>query len=125
MFKMLLGKNKMSEYETPTKCPLCGHGTISKPRSLKQNRYMFGVPYRYLVEYFKQFGYTKEDVHEICKHKFLAQKVIAQAGVTIPPSTTTLTTIEMEEYLESIRRWAAELGCSIPEPREEEKNVSN
>jgi hypothetical protein len=34
-------------------------------------------------------------------------------------STTSLNTVEMEEYVENIRRFAiSELGCYIPEPNE-------
>ena len=93
--------------------------TLKKQRSDKQNRYMHGVPYQYLCEYFKEFGYTKEDVHEICKHKFLKKFVLIDGEYfEITRSTRSLSTSEMEAFLENIRMWAAELGCNIPEPNE-------
>jgi len=39
--------------------------------------------------------------------------------VEIRKSTSTLTTVEFEKFMEEVKRWAMkELGCYIPDPNE-------
>lgn len=85
-----------------------------KIRSNNQNSYMWGVVYKILSEY---TGHTKDEIHDAMRRMFLANP---NDILKIPRSTTTLSTKEMEEYLASIRQWAAgePLNCSIPEPNE-------
>lgn len=87
-----------------------------KIRSTKQNRYLFGVVYMYIVAV---TGYTKNEVHEAMSKKFLEPKYL-QFGddeIKVDGSTTDLTTTEFISYYEDIRRWAAEfLKCDIPDP---------
>jgi hypothetical protein len=83
-------------------------------RSLNQNRYYWGVVVAMIAE---EAGYSLEEAHEALKFRFLA----IHNGSLLPTvrSTTTLNTAEMEEYLESIRRFAAEFyGIVIPLPNE-------
>jgi len=88
-------------------------------RSLNQNNYMWGVVYEILSQH---LGYTTDEIHEICKFKFL--RIIKVRGDEIGGmeyvrSTTKLNTSEFEEYLEKIKRWSAEeLNCFIPDPNE-------
>lgn len=99
-------------------CPTCGQETkIRKPRSTPQNRYLWGVVYELLSAH---TGYTTDEIHEICKHKFLKAFIeIAGEEIEITKSTTSLTTVEMENYLTKIREWASiHLQLSIPEPNE-------
>lgn len=103
-------------------CPQCGYSTDKKNRSNQQNRYYFGVCVYLLSEH---LGYSREEVHEILKHKFLRQTlwISKKGGVQemsiITKSTTELTTKQFEEYLSEIRMWAsAELGVCLPEPNE-------
>jgi hypothetical protein len=72
------------------------------------------VVYKILSEY---TGHTKDEIHDAMRRMFLANP---DDILKIPRSTTTLSTKEMEEYLASIRQWAAgePLNCSIPEPNE-------
>lgn len=82
-------------------------------RSLNQNRYYFGVCLEILSQH---LGYTSDEMHEICKFKFLKTM---KAGLEYVRSTTKLNTSEMEEYLEKIRKWAdIELNCFVPLPNE-------
>lgn len=93
-------------------------------RSDKQNRYYFGVVVKTLADH---TGFTKDEMHEVLKHKFLRYWGTVQGvgdyveEVEFTKSTTDLTTAEMEDYLRVVREWAsASLGCYIEEPRENE-----
>ncbi|HEY9874610.1 MAG TPA: hypothetical protein V6D12_14315 [Candidatus Obscuribacterales bacterium] len=104
-----------------SKCEKCGR-PFQKQRSNSQNRYYWGVIVEILSEH---TGFTREEMHEILKHKFL--KTFGIMNTNNGPqefertkSTTELSTKEMEEFLSQVRVWAsAELGCWIPEPNEE------
>jgi hypothetical protein len=89
----------------------------ARTRSNRQNSYLWGIPYRLLADY---TGYSPEEVHEICKMKFLSRHyAIMGEDIDATASTTKLTTIEFEEYATAIRHWGATLGLNIPEPNEE------
>ncbi len=84
-------------------------------RSLRQNKYYWGVVVEMLSEY---TGYSREEIHEILKSKFLSNtKEIGDETITYSRSTATLTTKEFEIYLQRIREWGLiKLGILIPEP---------
>lgn len=90
-------------------------------RSIAQNRLYFGVYCAVLSEH---TGYSKEEIHEILKAKFLPKKLaLADANGEIVEefivghTTTRLNKIQFGEYLEKIQHWAAEeLGVVIPDP---------
>jgi hypothetical protein len=92
---------------------------IRKPKTKRsdlQNNYYWGVVLEILS---KELGYDQDELHEILKYKFL--KIESTLGMEYIRSTTKLTTGEFEEYLEKIKRWAAEfLGINIPNPNEAE-----
>ena len=84
-----------------------------KGRTLNQNKYLFGVIYRYLGH---EIGYTVEECHQLMKVRFLSY----QNGIhTFTRSTTDLDTAEMTEYIDQIRTFALEeFSCYIPEASE-------
>lgn len=85
-------------------------------RSEKQNRYMWGVVYEYISQ---ETGYVPEEVHQLMAKKFLTY---FKKMETFVKSTTKLSTKEMEEYLENIRRFASmELSLYIPLPNESDE----
>ena len=87
-------------------------------RSMAQSRYYFGVVIAYISD---ETGYTKDEAHQLMQRQFLKYPKQVSDGVEemFVQSTTSLTTSEMEEYVENIRRFAiSELGCYIPEPNE-------
>ena len=87
-----------------------------KTRTKKQNKYLWGVPYKLLSDH---LGYTPEELHEICKYKFLSKHYdIGDESLDVGASTTKLTTAEFEDYAENIRRWGATLSVNIPLPNE-------
>ena len=91
----------------------------SKKRSSPQNRYYHAVVLKYLSEV---TGYSVEEMHEVCKLKFMPYERVNRATgevQTFGKSTTGLNTAEFEEYLDNIRIWAInDLDCLIPLPNE-------
>jgi len=82
-------------------------------RSNPQNAYYWGCVLKTLGDH---LGYTSDELHDVMKFKFLC--VDRDAEVPRFRSTTSLSTLEFNEYLERIAQFAAELGCYIPEPNE-------
>lgn len=89
------------------RCPKCHFQYVLTTRSNPQNAYYFGV----IVDMISQeTGNELEETHELLKVRFL--KPIGKK------STTQLTTVEFNTYIEKIQRWSAqELGCVIPDPQ--------
>lgn len=103
-----------------------------KKRTQRQNKYLWGVVYKYLVD--NDPGYfvneeterllrgcgiaVTEIVHEFCKAQFLPPLELAiGGGMKITKSTAKLNRQEFNDYVENIRRWAAnELQVFIPDP---------
>jgi hypothetical protein len=87
-----------------------------KTRSDRQHRYYFGVVVAVLAEF---TGYTSDELHDALKMKFLL--VDPESSLPTVRSTTSLTTVEFEDFLERVRTWAAaDLGVVIPLPNEAE-----
>jgi hypothetical protein len=96
-----------------------------KRRSDKQNAYYWGVVIPAIKDLFEAVGtsLTPEDVH--C---FLKEHVAGMMKVILLPdggrraiveSSTKLTTVEWESYMDKVRAWAAQWGVVIPLPMEE------
>lgn len=88
-------------------------------RSLAQNKYYWGVIIPMLAS---EFGYFKDEMHEILRRKFISYtKENPYTGEVemFARSTTKLSTIDMEIYLECIRAWAlSEFSIYLPLPNE-------
>jgi len=83
-------------------------------RSKEQNDYYWGVVVTMLSD---RFGYSKDEIHEILKWKFL--RAVEPGKPDRIRSTRDITTLEAEAYYEQIRRWAAaEYNVYIPLPSE-------
>ena len=103
-----------------------------KQRTKRQNKYLWGVVYKHLVD--NDPGYfvneeterllhvrgiaMNEIVHEFCKVQFLPPVDLGiGGGLRITKSTAKLNRQEFNDYVENIRRWAAEaLQVFIPDP---------
>jgi hypothetical protein len=84
-----------------------------KPRSIQQNKFLWSVPYQLISE---ATGYTREEVHDAMRMMFLKDE---DRDIPTLRSTTSLTTIEMNEYWARIQQFAAEkLNLQIPDPNE-------
>ena len=93
-------------------------GPPLKKTSDKQRRYYFAVIVAMLAE---ELGYTKDEMHEILKWKWLRVYAEPEGGRQFDTvrSTESLTTAEREKLHEDIRIWAAsDLGIAIPLPHE-------
>jgi|SRR5688572_24285161 len=88
------------------------HRAASK-RSLNQNRYYWGV----IIDLFAQnTGYTKDEAHQELAGMFLKYE---SHGKPFVRSTTSLTTLEFEQYADKCRQWMGEmLGIHVPLPNE-------
>lgn len=87
-------------------------------RSLQQNK----LWWLYVTILSNELGYEKEEMHEICKFKFLKrERVIEKTGEIIEylESTTRLTRTEFSEVVEALIRWAASMGIVLPEPNQQ------
>lgn len=87
---------------------------IKLRRSNGQNRYLWGVCYKLIADH---TGADPEEIHTALKFNFCPKRFIG--NLVAPSSTSKLDTIKFTEYIEKVRRWAAEeLGISIPDPGE-------
>jgi len=87
-------------------------------RTSPQNAYYWAVVVELIAE---ELGYDKEEAHEALKFKFLRKHSGKLPSVR---STTDLDTKEFEDYVEKIRRFAAEeLNINIPDPNQVEINA--
>ena len=85
--------------------------TYKKHRSNPQNSYYFKVVVGLIAE---EIGDTLENTHEALKAKFLYDMSGELPKVR---STTDLSTVEFDEYMEAVKRWASEyLNIYIPDP---------
>jgi len=86
-------------------------------RSNKQNAYYHAVVVL-MIAY--EMGISDEEAHDFLKAKFNKKTIVVkEKEYEVIRSTTDLSTIEMEDFLEQVRRWAAEdLNCIIPLPNE-------
>jgi hypothetical protein len=96
-----------------------------KKRSNPQNAYYFGV----VIPLMKQGFYNSlgehvgtDEIHTFLKNRFLFKEIVNEQNAEIikmPQSTTELTTIQFEEYLDKIREFATEfLSIQIPLPND-------
>lgn len=86
----------------------------TKTRSGQQNRYYWGVVLAVLSEC---TGYDPEQMHDAMKEKFASKRT--EAGLLITERTSKMDTTRFSEYIEGIKRWAAEyLECYIPDAGE-------
>lgn len=96
----------------------------SKGRSNKQNRYYFSLVNMIKNIFFEQhqINYTSEQMHEILKLKCNYVEVLNKDGVIekFPTSTTELSTVEFEVYLEAVRNWVYDFfDVLLPLPNEQ------
>lgn len=93
-------------------------GDIEKGRSSQQNRYYFGVVLKLISDY---TGDNVNDLHEYFKEQYAPKKMtkVLNEKKERPMSTTEMSTVEFNEYIERIRAFAAqELQVVIPDPGE-------
>ncbi|MCA0397304.1 MAG: hypothetical protein LCH51_07855 [Bacteroidetes bacterium] len=96
-------------------------------RSLSQNRYWWGVLVPMVRAGLVDVGYNeiRDDLqaHAYLKQIFLSEQVVnVNTGevITLPGTTTKLTTVDFMKLVDDIQQWAAEyLNIYIPNPNEQ------
>ncbi len=102
------------------RCRLC-HRAITKGRSNPQNKSYWKLIVEPLAEY---LALTKNECHDLLKYKFNSEiSYVEMRGGGVQEikkikSTTTMTTVEHNEFCSQIRIWASQLGCWLAEPGE-------
>ena len=82
----------------------------SVSRSTEQNSRLWGFLYPSIGNY---LGYSANEIHELCKYKFLREeRVIGGEVIVSIKSTARLKVEEFTEYMRDVEVWAAELGWS-------------
>ena len=86
----------------------------SRQRSGQQNRYYWGVVLAIIGE---TTGYDTEQIHDAMKEKFASKRL--DNGLMITERTSKMDTVRFTQYIEDIKRWAAEfLSAYIPDAGE-------
>jgi hypothetical protein len=85
-----------------------------KPKSSQQNRYLHGVVIPIFADH---LGYDNLEMREALKWRFLQ---VETGKLPTVRSIADLSSTEMTEFIDNIRRVAAEYGCDIPAPGEAE-----
>ena len=76
-------------------------------RSQDQNEYYWEM----ITEMANYFGYDKDTMHSLMQYEFLTTwKEVQDKKIPVITSTTKLNVKQFNEYLENIKRWAAEYG---------------
>jgi hypothetical protein len=98
---------KKIENLDPTKQWICNITEKKSKRSSDQNsRY-----WKLLTDFGRYLGYESEEMHEICRYKYLREYVVVgDERMEKLKSTTKLNTQEFTEYMDAIDRWAVSLG---------------
>lgn len=85
-----------------------------KPRSSKQNNYLWGAVYRTIS---LETGHTTQELHEIFGQMFLkSEKVFNGKLITVIKSTSELSKGEMVEYIMNIQIEVGTMGIDLPDP---------
>ena len=91
-----------------------------EPKKSKRTSPQNALWWVYMDVIAREFGYTKDEMHEICKYKFLlSEKVDEKTGLVLKyiRSTTELNKEEFSELIENLYAWAAtDFNILLPEP---------
>ena len=91
----------------------------SPKRSSNLNSYYWAVPVKLISQ---ATGYEPDEVHEILAMKFLPPRTLEIGGEVhvVRTKTSKLATVDFQQYIEEIKRWAAQEldGLYIPDPNE-------
>lgn len=94
-------------------------------RSMQANRFYWGEVIRKFHQHCQaqDMGYTENDLHDICKAKFLPKQVAIcddngeiVGDYVLGGSTRSLNVNEFYDYVEQVRQWLAELGIVTDDP---------
>ncbi len=91
----------------PTRHWVCNVTEKKTKRSRPQNaRY-----WAFMTDFGAYLGYTKDEMHDLCRMKFLSERVtVGNAEMTKLLSTPKQSTKEFSHYCEMCEMWASQLG---------------
>ena len=96
--------------------------TIERKRSKRSDR-QNRLWWLYMTILSKDLGYTKDEMHEICKMKFLKlERVDEKTGLVLPylGSTAALNKSDFGELVDSLLQWSSEtFNIVLPLPDEQ------
>lgn len=121
---LLHNRQRFEEWarKNPGKDVACRFERKRARRSDPQNRYYWGCVIKEISIRLRDLGHEwleDEDVHDMMKIKFNYERIVSDEGesLELPKSTASLTTTQFSEYIERVRRWAADfLSIEIPDP---------
>ena len=95
-----------------------------KRRSDQQNRYLWGVVYPTIIREGGEAlrGWTSEDLHELFLGRHFGWETLEAFGEKRKrplKRSSTLSTVDFNEFIGSIQQFCAEQGVYIPEPNED------
>lgn len=91
---------------------------LKSTRSIQQNRFWWLL----MIILSSEVGYTKEEMHEICKLKFLKKEKITEFGEVLEyaGSTAKLSKSEFADLIADLQRWSSEtFNVYLPDPGEQ------
>lgn len=92
---------------------------LKSTRSIQQNR----LWWMYVTIIAKELGYDKNEMHEICKYKFLKKEKLDENTGEIfeyVGSTAKLSRIDFVELIDGLIQWSAEVfSIVLPSPNEQ------
>jgi hypothetical protein len=98
----------------------------SEPRSRSQLA-LYRIWLRQMASFFstKEAKYSDDDMHDLMRHKFLGyeDRRIGNTEIKLQLRSTAngrISKQEMSEYMTKVDIWAAELGCYLPRPEDNE-----
>lgn len=115
-------------FKTVISLPDGGYGVVIKrlgKRSNQLNKYYWSCVIQYQKEGFKNIGYdlSKEQIHDFNKAEFDYTEIVNEKtgeAKRIPGSTKVMTNIQMIEFIDRIKLFAAEwLNQYIPDPNKQ------
>jgi hypothetical protein len=88
----------------------------ARPKKSKRSTEQNSRYWKLITDFGKHLGYAPDEMHDICRFKFL-RNAIEIEGERLPllKTTTKLTTGEMADYQNMIERWAAGMGFVFDE----------
>lgn len=83
----------------------------ARPYKSKRSNQQNARYWAFLTDFGKSIGYSSDEMHELCKYKFLREHVEINGEAMIKLKSTPKTnTKEFAEYCEACEMWAASLG---------------
>lgn len=88
-----------------------------RQRSEKRTKEQNSLYWKWIEVLSNETGFTKDEMHELIKYKYLKRNIINSEGVeeVVIKSTTTMTTKEFSQFMNDILFWAnSTLNINLP-----------